>query len=562
MSNFRLPNRQQGHISLLMLGMAFVFIACAVMALDTGRLYLERQRLQTQADMAALEVIAYRRFNPAVSCGRLRGVAIGSAKLNGFDAGAGSLKLLHKDLSTEERECVDDETIDGDVVVLLTRSVPDSLVANLAVLWPGSGFDGEITMAARARAALSGPQWVTFSAGGSLLDLDTSRSVLFNALLGKLLGSSVNLDLLAGSGLASTSVSLLTLMQGVGLNLTAASVDQLLGADVTVLDLIEAVISAGGSELGGEQLEALRHLALNLNPALANTTFKLENILEVDPAVKETGGLLTRLSVGSLLDAALYAANGSRAIELNNLALNLGSLTNIGLELRIGRPPILRVGPAGCSDDSLPRCLNGWRTEASSAQLELNLKARLGGLGFLGLQTANINLAISGAKTRVGIANLTPYGDSVYAVRVEGESAALTVMTTIQLLGLVSIANDDPGIPSMRNVAAQTAIWDGRSGTPAGVAMHTGLEGALAAALDSSLGSLRVEVPLLGDLLNAVIPTLLGVVDVLLDLAIPITAVVDPLLVELGVNVGEIEVIIYDVSPGTPVLADVPPPGQ
>src|SRR5690554_1550331 len=112
------PILQRGNISLMMLGMAFVFIACAVLALDTGRLYLERQRLQTQADMAALELEGRLRFDSDLDPDPdPQLVALEAAANNGFSGGLENISL---------GSCGHNAHL-----VRLTRRVPDSLIANL-----------------------------------------------------------------------------------------------------------------------------------------------------------------------------------------------------------------------------------------------------------------------------------------------------------------------------------------------------------------------------------------------------------------------------------------------
>lgn len=534
-----LPTRQRGNISLLMLGMAFVFIACAVLALDTGRLYLERQRLQTQADMAALELQAKARFDSSVTCDR-DDIAFQAAVLNGF---SGRTENVFLD-SGDNTGCS----------VTLTTVVPDSLVANLALLWPGSGFSGELTLSATAYAQLGGPQWVTFSGSGSLLDLDTNRSLLFEALLGEMLGSAVDLNVLSQSGLASASISLLDLAYGLGLDLTAASIDQLLSMQITASQLIQAALATGGDELGGRSRDALQHLASLAGGGgapLATTRFRLSDILDIDADIKELPlASESRVSIGTLLDAAIYMANGSRALELDNLTVDLSPLANLGLTVTIGDPPQLKVGPAGCLYSGNPPCVGGWRTESTSAQLALQLNAEV---DLLLLNVVDVKVAVESTRVRLGIADLTPVGDGEYDVLVEGQLAPLAVQTTLELLGLTLVGNDG-GSSIGRYAESSTVRW---SGQDVSVDLHTGLDGALSVALSESLGN--INLPVLGVLLN---PLLRSLMNLLSGLAAPIATVLDGLLMELGISVGVVTVYIYDVSPGIPTLVDPTAQGQ
>ena len=74
------------------------------------------------------------------------------------------------------------------------------------------------------------------SIGTSLLDIDTEKSVLLNALLGKLLNTSLNLSAIAYQGLVDTSIRLLDLVNATG---TVGTVEELLQLDLTVGQLLD-----------------------------------------------------------------------------------------------------------------------------------------------------------------------------------------------------------------------------------------------------------------------------------------------------------------------------------
>lgn len=579
-----LPTRQRGNISLLMLGMAFVFIACAVLALDTGRLYLERQRLQTQADMAALELQAKARFDSSVTCDR-DDIAFQAAVLNGF---SGRTENVFLD-SGDNTGCS----------VTLTTVVPDSLVANLALLWPGSGFSGELTLSATAYAQLGGPQWVTFSGSGSLLDLDTNRSLLFEALLGELLGSSVDLNVLSQSGLASTSISLLDLAYGLGLDVTAASVNQLLDAQVTMAQLIDVAMEANQSGLSASAWAALSHLSLNASPDVRNNVFELRQILRIDDALDEQlRGLESELSLGALLDGAIYVANKARAVSIDGLALRLDPLLTVGLTLDVIQAPVIVVGPAGCIGQPNPPCINGWRTSVESAQLSLELSAIA---DVLKLATLEANLGVDAAGSTTGIARLESRGNDTYGVWAEAMSSPLDVSMEVKLdllpveiplVLLTAPLNSLIGI-NLTNAERTKDSYAGRlvgfdsvscgpGRPPCGHTEASAGLAPLAASLGSLLSGLTVSLEVLpGSILGVILNPILGTVGRVLGLAVSslaelagllsggvggvmaeLTDLLDDLLADLGVASNVVSVDIYDVSPGIPTLADPTANGQ
>src|SRR5690606_14653138 len=113
-----------------------------------------------------------------------------------------------------------------------------------------------------------------FSIGSGLASLDDG---LLNQVLGGLLGTSVSLDLVSYQGLATTSISVLEFLELLDVDASVGTLDQVLDTEVTVLQWVDAVITAlderEGLDIGllrnAVLVSALQDVALRLGDVLA-----------------------------------------------------------------------------------------------------------------------------------------------------------------------------------------------------------------------------------------------------------------------------------------------------
>jgi uncharacterized membrane protein len=221
-----------GILGALTLLLSVLFTALAV---DTGRLMLEKRRLQAVADMAALDA-----SSQSGSCGdgtlaTAEAAAVASAARNNhLVSGTRTLVVelgnYSKDEATGVRTWPPEDSALHDrpmsVKVTAGNTVPASLFA-------GGILGEEATLQASAvaqRQALAG-----FSGGSGLLSLDSKKSALLNPLLGGILGSSVNLTLVSYQGIAATNITLESLRIAAGVG----TVQELLDANLTLVELLQ-----------------------------------------------------------------------------------------------------------------------------------------------------------------------------------------------------------------------------------------------------------------------------------------------------------------------------------
>ncbi|MBE0437125.1 MAG: hypothetical protein IBX56_15140, partial [Methylomicrobium sp.] len=352
--------RQRGALGILGAMVLLLSILFTALAVDTGRLMMEQRRLQTVADMAALDASSQSGWCGDGSLSTAQAAAQASAARNNHPlAGDRTLDVLLGTISVGEggirNFVVNNPAASTAVRVTAGNTVPASLFA-------GGILGREATLQATAvaeRRALAG-----FSVGSGLLSLDSQQSMVLNALLGEILGSSLDLSAVSYEGIANTNISLLSLVQaaaGVG------TVNELLKAPVSVGELLQIYANAANDSdvVALEVVAAMQTLA---SAAVSNAELTLGEVLAVTaPNVEQAAS--AEVNLLDLLTTTALIANGDSALTL---PLNFGLPGGLTLStmLTVIEPPQLAIGPPGMNDDG--NC----RTEAKTAQVRLDLTAQ------------------------------------------------------------------------------------------------------------------------------------------------------------------------------------------
>lgn len=566
------PQRQRGAFGLLAIGVLLLLVVCMVVALDTGRLYMQKQNVQRVADLAALDAIAGLSFSGGEAAGNAQTLAEQNASLNNFshepterwvETTMGTIRL-------EDGIYRFDESPGSALRVEAYHRVPTSLVGNLARLMPNSGISSHVLL--KGEAVAQQREYVAFTAGSSLLTADLSSSPLLGPILQQLLGSEVDIDLVSFEGLADIGVSLLSLVEA---HPSIGTLDELLSTPLAIggtNGLANLMIQALGSDAKNNEILALNEL---VNVALA--PIQLADILVVNtPDASRESALETLVSAGGLLNAGVFLANkGESAVSLRGVEVNVGNLVNVDLDLGIIEPPQLAIGPPGCAGGSSPPCNspdedgNYWATQAATAQLDLELKLSLELLGLLSLK---VDLEIAGATGTAGVEAIKPADGGVFEVAMAGIPGLIDLNLGAQL-GLLndflSLSSGGDGGSSNEGLSggysSGAVMWPGADAKV--VLGNTGSE-SVSNSLNNVLSNLNptVEVEcgiplidivcwlvvdpvlkLLGVTVNGLtdgVRSLLGglVGDALGPLLL------DPLLSALGIGAAEIEVEIIDVG--------------
>lgn len=373
-------SRQRGAAIIMTAGFMLLGVLCLVLVVDTGRLYMEKRSLQRVADAIALEVASRRGCVPD-SGGVVQAQSMAASALTRMKA-EGNAANGAKPVAISSVTC---GVVSGNprifasggtdaVQVVVTHTVQSSLVA-------AGMLKGDTQLTARAVAARPGNPLARLTIRSQVASVDSSQSVLLNAVLGNLLGSNLNLSVLDWQSLAGANINLLDLIGVNGLEL--GSYEELLTTDVTLANLMLAsadVLRQGGNTAAANALDLIRAvvgpLALNVGDLLGLETGLPSSAADVN------------LNVLDLVQGAIQLATTDNAAKAG-VPVSLPGLGTVTVRAQVTEKP----RTSAVRD---PRDINngaGWITDPNyepdedkgdifvrTAQIRLLLSLQLSGL--------------------------------------------------------------------------------------------------------------------------------------------------------------------------------------
>ncbi|SNR71557.1 Uncharacterized membrane protein [Methylobacillus rhizosphaerae] len=577
---------QRGAIGIMAALTLFMVILFAVLAVDSGRLWLEQRRLQNVADMAAIEAsqIGGCKDNVDIAAAREaaeRAALANEPSLNGLLSTANAVQLGSIATVSGERIFTAGGSPEA-VKVIASRAVPASLVA-------GGFFGQNINLQAEAVAPIR-TAWAAFSAGSTTLNLDTNDSWLLNSLLTKVLGTSISLPVASWQGLANSSIKLLNLVKASAL---IGSVDDLLDANVTVgefLTLLEAAARADGNQLDAVNQTIVLDGLLNLaQGAVNNTTIKIGDVLNVtnpDP----NAVLATQVNLLQLINTAVIVANGKNFIDI---PLGIPSLLGLSVTTRIGiiEAPQIAVGGPGevngsACTEAKPAAVRvvtilegGLLGLVASTKLQLLVKIAPGYAKLqaikVGEQTTDVEIDAKSGLAEVFLTSINPSCKPLGANpencdrgSEDGEIIVLNALGLVQVGG-ARVRLDLPAVTSEDTLVFHVNRPTTYSNTPTNECeedgilpdcktTYAGLGKSLQGATEGALRIRLVTVCVLGACILSPVDTALNAVtgvvsEVLYKVVVPLLAnvsrmVLDPLLKLLGINTAGLTVVLDDVQ--------------
>lgn len=518
-------------------------IGAALLAIDLGNLYQVRRHLQGVADTAALSAVN----NP----GAAQALALDTAQRNGFSVPGSQQNEL---VATPGRYSLQTHTFAPGGAASDYNAVQITAVTHEPFFF----MFGQQRLAATAIATRN--DIAAISVGTALLDIDTQKSVLLNALLGSLLNTSLNLSALAYQGLVNTSLRLLDLVNAQG---SVGTLEELLDLDLSVAELLKLSAQAleHSSVLGLDAtvVDTLNLLALKAD---GNLKLKLSELIKLDLAPGNQAAE-AQINLLQLVTLVAQVANAEHFLNIPVLKVELPGLLNLDLALTMTESPSIAVGPAGM--DAQGR----WRTMAHTAQwrlkLDLLVGELLGGLVHLPLylevgagdawlkditcryprDQSTVDVGGTSSAVRAYVGNVNPE-----AMSNRSTAASVTPATILNVLGVVTItAKAEVNIPGGAGDLSFNGPFDGKNSQRISGLSTAGLFSRLA----SSLASGGLDVRLLGlslglgDVLSLVL-NLLQPVFLLLD------TILAPVLSLLGIQLGIADIAVFDLSCGVPQL--------
>jgi uncharacterized membrane protein len=400
--------------------MAFVLFGFIGLAVDTGAWYLSRRELQGAADAAALAAAPFA-ANPAQANARATATlaANGVTNPNALVTLQTGVWCPSASLSTAARfragslQCPGLPTATNPTAVHL--AVRDNGPLILAPL-VASGIAAPVlnVRATAARVNMAG-----LTAGSGVLDINQASGV--NAILGALLGTTLNLSALTYQQMLAAQVDALTLLDALALRLglQAGSYDQVLNANTTVGQVLDTAI--GVLEQQGQTASISTGLAgakviRDLSLAAPRQSVKVGQLLNVgvwkDMSVGQARptALTAGVDLLQLASASLQVANGGNALAVA-APIDLG-IVRVGLESTLIEPAqgaYFTFGPEG--------------TRVRTAQARVLLNAQINVPGVL---SGTLPVYVEAGAGDAQITGITCQGNPLIDTRVNVTAQAST----------------------------------------------------------------------------------------------------------------------------------------
>lgn len=333
--------KQRGAIGLMAAGVLAVVLAFTLLVIDSGRLYLEKRKLQGVADTAALEAVSR---NGTCLAGLSAAAYAGqSVARNYFVVGNGNTLVTSCGSVTTgasgQRTFSANPALSSAIQVVASKTVTTSVAGGVWALFSGNPVSLNTVLSATAVAAKPTPSLAQLTINSTLASVNTASASLLNPLFSGLLGGNLNLTLAGWNGLLNTNISLLSYLDQLAINLgvTAGNYTQLLNTNVTASQLFQAaitVLTANGAT--ADVLTALGSLKI---AAINQAPLTLGQILQLQTGTT-AAALNANLQVFQLIQGVVQLSN-SQSAAAATLPVSLLGLANITTQVKVIEPPQL-----------------------------------------------------------------------------------------------------------------------------------------------------------------------------------------------------------------------------
>lgn len=445
---------EQGAVAVFTAAVVVVLMICAAFAVDLGQQRVVRADMQALADAVALDAArvldgrpASRIKTPLPADGKPSLQAAVDASVARNTTTMGDVVRVTPTLvflTSDANGALVPQRVNGSLVPVPDSAVPDAVMVE-AEGKVNFGFARVIGISSggATRAAIANAEPTACLAVGSYAaGVNSQQSELLDALLGDLLGSDLDLRLAGYQGLANADVTLLELIDGLGLadvsQLDVATVDRVLNTQITVAQLVTATALALGED-DEEVTAALDIVGSSVGDAV---DLGLLDDLSLGELLGITQGgeaaLSASLNVLDLLTTGLQVSNGEYALDVPDLTVSTA-------ELPLGLGSLLPAIETSGSVHVLPRPKMGCGpvgTAVRTAAVEiddLGLTIDVGGLpgsdlAALGIEPVGVTINVASAESTATLRDIK-CGDASIPARAEGIDAS--VASTLVGLGVV-----------------------------------------------------------------------------------------------------------------------------
>ncbi|MCF8470506.1 MAG: hypothetical protein K9G30_06960 [Parvibaculum sp.] len=549
----RYRRNERGVISVMAAGALVLALAVAMVVIDSGSMLYARRSLQAATDAAALGAV--RQIGDANAA-----EAASSAifAMNGYSYGGDDMTVpgVYEADPAKQPESRftpaggGGNPTDINAVRVTKYAQSPTYFARLF------GFGDVTAISAISTAAYT--KTASFSAGTRLASLNDG---LANQLLGGLLGTTVNLDLVDYTALAHANVDAIAFLDALA---TVKSLDagtdtygDLLETDVTLGDLAIAAQALDSEDCTGEgctgALDAMAKLP-------AGPSVSLGDILGAAPFLERTIGSVGSSANGDqsfnlydLVSGTAMAAGTGQAVAFDFTASGLAPLASVSGTITVGEPMAhMAIGKVG---DSV-------QTSQVTVQIEATIDT---GIPALVDSKITVPIRITAAEGVATVAAI-PCARDATMVTLSGTTGAVTArygtegdstpVISVKVGGLVDIVELNAGGAVQLGSGAPTPVSFTQDDIDNETLKTISSNGSVLSGLGnafhiSGTRILGLSIPGLDVLLNTIQSTVPGVVS---SASTALDPVLDSLLTTLGVNIGEMDMIVHGARCNAPVL--------
>ncbi|WP_186449972.1 hypothetical protein, partial [Nocardioides sp. J9] len=488
----RAQRGERGAVAVLGSFCLVVLLVVGALAVDAGLHRVLRRDLQAVADVVALDLARELTGKPVsgyssadiqrINTARDRSVARNATGVGGdLPPGAVTWQLVVRDDDGGWQQASATD-VPGGIRVTVAHDVPMAF----------SGVTGVSRGDARRSAVGIAAKVACLKVSSYAAQVDTGRSWLLDALLGKLLGSGLSARVLdPESGLAGVDLSLLELIEEldalVGADISVASFTKAAGVGVGLSRLMLAAVNVLERQSGRlAEVDLLRNVMGGLQANVSNIDITLSDLVELDTAQEAAAEV--KLDLLDLVAGSLAIANGENVIALPlnvKVPLPLGSggssLVDLSVRVKVGQRPVVQCGG-----------------KAESSQVELELSGNAVNLD-LGLVKVQVPLSI-----RVTLADASATAQSITCLS-EGKRVKLLIDSG--LLGVdvrLGQRAGDPTSPKLRVALLDIGLssWKGVEVVSGTIALSSGQS--------TSRPTRVVDLDIVGDDYSALLPAAVG----------------------------------------------------
>lgn len=525
----RVVTDERGAAAIIVALSIVAIMGLAALSIDLGYLFLAKTKLQDSADSAAMAAVRDVEFYDVLADETLR--------RNGLDPDSPEMKMV---VERGEYNGGFVQDLNGNAVrVHLVQTVPGFFSRVLGKEF--STFEVE----AEAVATLQ-QEGAVVSVGASVLDVDSQKAALLNALLGSLLGTNINLTAVGWQGLVDARIDLIKFLDLAKVRLGIGDTGTLLDTDVNLLQILDLMLGVLKTTdyTAKASLELLKTQILNayVNPLLVR--LKLGELLEIET----DRGALARANVDlfSLVRVGAELFNYKSGVSLAT-NVNLPPLLVVNLKAKIVEPPVIAIATKGTTVHSaatrlfLDAGVLSLLPGAPLLRVPLYLELGSGDAEILEVGEGGVRMRVNSSLARIFLGQINEEYFFTTQTLDASDFGQATILNALFLLraqarGFVDAQGASQEV-MLEPEFPKTAVVEGLVGTGIGE-----LVSSLVSNLDLTISLLGLNLD--GDHLTDLL--LQSLSDTLLNPLL--SSLLDPLSLLLGVYPGRVDVSVLDYA--------------